>query len=98
MGAAPLLADTPAWLLVGSNVMEPATWRSALLSTDATVEMRTLDPDRRPLEAFVDGHSQGLVHSIKARISRAASAELAFCAHHDMAEKIAHIQFHGTNP
>jgi nicotinate (nicotinamide) nucleotide adenylyltransferase len=98
MGAAPLLADTPAWLLVGSNVMEPASWRSALLSTDATVEMRTLDPDRRPLEAFVDGHSQGLVHSIKARISRAASAELAFCAHHDMAEKIAHIQFHGTNP
>jgi predicted amidohydrolase YtcJ len=53
---------------------------------------RTLVP------GFVDGHSQGLVHSIKARISRAASAELAFCAHHDMAEKIAHIQFHGTNP
>lgn len=98
MGAAPLLADTPAWVLVGSNVMEPATWRSALLSIDATVEMRTLDPDRRPLEAFVDGQSQGLVHSVKARISRAATAELAFCAHHDMAEKIAHIQFHGTNP
>jgi NAD+ kinase len=98
MGAAPLLADTPAWLLVGSNVMEPATWRSALLSSDASVEMRTLDPERRPLEAFVDGQSQGLVHSLKARISRAASAELAFCAHHDMAEKIAHIQFHGTNP
>ncbi len=98
MGAAPLLADTPAWLLVGSNVMEPATWRSALLSIDATVEMRVLDPERRPLEAFVDGESQGLVHSLKARISRAASAELVFCASHDMAEKIAHIQFHGTNP
>jgi NAD+ kinase len=98
MGAAPLLADTPAWLLVGSNVMEPATWRSALLSIDATVEMRTLDPDRRPLEAFVDGQSQGIVHTLRARISHAASAELVFCAHHDMAEKIAHIQFHGTNP
>ena len=98
MGAAPLLADTPAWLLVGSNVMDPATWRSALLSVDATVEMHTLDPDRRPLEAFVDGQSQGLVHRMRARLSRAASVELAFCAHHDMAEKIAHIQFHGTNP
>ncbi len=98
MGAAPLLADTPAWLLVGSNVMEPATWRSALLSIDADVEMRVLDPERRPLEAFVDGESQGLVHTLKARISRAASAELVFCADHDMAEKIAHIQFHGTNP
>ena len=98
MGAAPLLADTPAWLLVGSNVMEPATWRSALLSIDATVDIRTLDPDRRPVEAFVDGLSQGLVHSLKARISRAATVELVFCADHDMAEKIAHIQFHGTNP
>ncbi len=98
MGAAPLLADTPAWLLVGSNVMEPATWRSALLSIDANVEMRAIDPGRRPVKAFVDGESHGLVHSIKARIARAASAELVFCADHDMAEKIAHIQFHGTNP
>lgn len=98
MGAAPLLADTPAWLLVGSNVMEPATWRSALLSTDATVELRSLDTLRRPLEAFVDGQSQGLVHSLRAHISHAAAAELVFCADHDMADKIAHIQFHGTNP
>jgi NAD+ kinase len=30
MGASPLLADTPAWLLVGSNVLDPAHWRSAL--------------------------------------------------------------------
>jgi NAD+ kinase len=98
MGAAPLLADTPAWLLVGSNVMEPATWRSALLSIDATVELRSLDPLRRPLEAFVDGQSQGLVHALRAHISHAAAAELVFCADHDMADKIAHIQFHGTNP
>lgn len=98
MGAAPLLADTPAWLLVGSNVMEPATWRSALLSIDAKVEMRVLNPERRPVEAFVDGLSQGPVVALRARISRAASVELVFCAQHDMAEKIAHIQFHGTNP
>ncbi len=98
MGAAPLLADTPAWLLVGSNVMEPATWRSALLSIDATVEIRALDPGRRPVEAFVDGESCGVVHTLKARLSRSASVELVFCASHDMAEKIAHIQFSGTNP
>lgn len=94
MGASPLLADTPAWLVVGSNVMEPAHWRSALLSIDASVEIRNLDPERRPVEAFVDGESQGQIVSIKARISRAAAAELAFCASHDMAEKIATIQFH----
>jgi NAD+ kinase len=43
MGATPLLADTPAWLLVGSNVMEPPNWKSALLSVDAEVEVRSLD-------------------------------------------------------
>ncbi len=98
MGAAPLLADTPAWLLVGSNVMEPATWRSALLSIDASVELISLDPTRRPLEAFVDGQSQGHVLSLRAHISHSAAAELVFCSDHDMADKIAHIQFHGTHP
>lgn len=94
MGASPLLADTPAWLLVGSNVMEPAHWRSALLSVDSTVEIRSLDPGHRPVEAFVDGLSMGEVAVLRARLSRAASAELAFCASHDMADKIAEIQFH----
>jgi len=93
MGAAPLLADTPAWLLVGSNVLEPAHWRSALLSPDTTVEIRSLDPVHRPVEAFVDGQSIGEVVSMRARLSRAAAAELVFCASHDMAEKIAAIQF-----
>ncbi len=93
MGASPLLADTPAWLLVGSNVMEPIGWQSALLSTDTMVEIRCLDPERRPVEAFVDGHEQGRVRCLRARISRAASVELVFNATHDMAEKIAAIQF-----
>jgi NAD kinase len=35
MGAMPLLADTPALLLVGSNVLNPHNWKSALLSYDA---------------------------------------------------------------
>ncbi len=93
MGAAPLLADTPAWLLVGSNVMEPAHWRSALLSPDTTVEIRSLDPVNRPVQAFVDGLNMGRVVVLRARLSRAAAAELVFCASHDMAEKIAAIQF-----
>ncbi|TDU69348.1 nicotinate (nicotinamide) nucleotide adenylyltransferase [Prosthecobacter fusiformis] len=97
MGASPLLADTPAWLLVGSNVMEPAHWRSALLSVDNTVEIRSLSPEHRPVQAYVDGLSMGEVVSFRARLSRAASAELAFCASHDMADKIAAIQFHRSS-
>lgn len=96
MGASPLLADTPAWLLVGSNVMEPANWKSALLSTDTTVEVRSLDPKKRPIAAFVDGKPQGKVVSFRARISRAAAVELVFRSSHDMAEKIAAIQFNGN--
>lgn len=93
MGAPPLLADTPAWLLVGSNVLEPAHWRSALLSPDTTVEIRCLEPRSRPVQAYVDGESMGRVVTLRARLSRAAAAELVFCASHDMAEKIAQIQF-----
>lgn len=97
MGASPLLADTPAWLLVGSNVMEPASWKSALLSTDTTVEVRSLDPKKRPIAAFVDGQPMGAVVAMRARISRAAAAELVFRSSHDMAEKIAAIQFNGSS-
>ncbi len=93
MGAPPLLADTPAWLLVGSNVLEPAHWRSALLSPDTTVEIRSLEPRSRPVQAYVDGESMGRVVTLRARLSHAAAAELVFCASHDMAEKIAQIQF-----
>lgn len=93
MGAPPLLADTPAWLLVGSNVLQPGHWRSALLSPDTTVEIRNIEPKRRPVQAYVDGLSMGRVVALHARLSRAAAAELVFCESHDMAEKIAAIQF-----
>lgn len=96
MGASPLLADTPAWLLVGSNVMEPVDWKSALLSIDTVIEMQSLDPVHRPLRAYVDGQDFGIVTRLRARISRAAAAEVIFNATHDMAEKIAAIQFRGT--
>lgn len=96
MGATPLLADTPAWLLVGSNVMEPIDWKSALLSIDSTVEIESLDPERRPVRAFIDGHDQGIVRSLRARISRAAAVELVFDTTHDMAEKLAALQFRQT--
>ena len=93
MGVAPLLADTPAWLLVGSNVLEPAQWKSALLSSDTSVDIRSLDPEHRPVIAYVDGVAHGQVVSMRAQLSRAATAELVFLANHDMAEKIANIQF-----
>ncbi|MBI3270258.1 MAG: NAD(+)/NADH kinase [Planctomycetes bacterium] len=93
MGATPLHVETPAVVLVGSNVMEPPNWKSALLSLDSRVEFVSLDSRKRPLNGYVDGELQGEVEQMKARVSRIAAVELAFSPGHDMAEKLAQLQF-----
>lgn len=93
MGGSPLLADTPALVLVGSNVMTPTGFKSALLSVDADVEWTSLGGDKRPLNAYVDGVFQGRIRKFQARASRIAAVEIAFLPSHDMAEKIARLQF-----
>lgn len=93
MGGPPLLADTPAWLLVGSNVMQPRNWKSALLSLDAQVEITSLNPAKRPLNGFIYGVSVGEVRAMRSRVSRIATVELGFCVTRDMAEKITQLQF-----
>lgn len=93
MGAAPLLADTEGWMIVGSNVLYPEGWKSGLLSPVASVSFRCLDCAKRPLVGYVDGVSFGRVKAMHVRISRIAAAELAFLPEHDMADKIARIQF-----
>lgn len=93
MGATPLLFETPALILVGSNVMEPPAWKAVLLALDSLVEFRSLSPEKRPLAGFVDGVAQGDIERMRVRVSRIASAELAFCRDQDMAKKIADLQF-----
>lgn len=97
MGAQPLLADTQALILAGSNVLSPPSWKSVLLSADAEIEFTALDPVKRPINGYVDGEGHGTVTSMRIRTSRIATVELSFCPRHDMAEKIAMIQFQGTN-
>ena len=93
MGAPPMPLNTPALLLVGSNVLVPAFWKQAVLSLESTVQLTTLDPDKRPLHGYVDGVPQGDVRSMCARVSNTAAVELAFDPRHDAAEKLASIQF-----
>jgi NAD+ kinase len=93
MGATPLLADTPAWLVVGNNVMTPRGWKSAMLSCEDRVEVEVLNPEKRPVRGFVYGSPVGEVRGLRARISRIAAAEVAFLPHHDMAHKITELQF-----
>ncbi len=93
MGAAPLLADTQGWLIVGSNVMSPAGWKSALLAPESTIELRNLDKAKRPIQALVDGRMLGCVDDFRVRLSRTMTVELGFLPNHDIAEKIADVQF-----
>ncbi|MDX1945565.1 MAG: NAD(+)/NADH kinase [Pirellulaceae bacterium] len=93
MGASPLLADSPAWLLVGSNVMRPLGWKSALLPLDASVRVEGLDIGKRPLNGYVFGQMVPGVVGMTARISRVATVELAYSPAHDMARKISDLQF-----
>ena len=93
MGAAPLPLSTPALLLVGSNVFSPFIWQPAVLPLNSEVEFRTLDPDKRPLNGFVDGVPQGKISWMGVKTSNIAAVELAFDPGHDPAEKLARIQF-----
>lgn len=93
MGASPLLADTPAWMIVGSNVMRPVGWKSALLPLDATAQVEGLNTEKRPLSGNVYGQVIPNVTGMNARISRVATLELAFSPAHDMARKISDLQF-----
>ncbi len=93
MGATPLPLNTAALLLVGSNVLHPLHWRPAVLPFDTRIEVRTLDPEKRPLQAFIDGVPQGHVQALRARVSNIAAVELAFLPDHDPSFKLAKIQF-----
>lgn len=93
MGAPVLPIGTPALVLVGSNVTNPAYWQPVVLSLDATVEFRVLNSAKRPVRGYVDGEERGPIAAMRIRVSQIASCELAFPAGHDMAEKLALIQF-----
>jgi len=93
MGAASLPLGTQAILLVGSNVMRPTGWRPVVLPLDSVIELRSVDPSKRPLAAYIDGVPYGNVCRLTARISRVAAVELAFHPETDLAAKLARIQF-----
>lgn len=93
MGAHPLPCNTPALLLVASNVLRPSGWKGAVLTLDNEVEFIALDPIKRPLAGFMDGKPLGNIVNMKVRVSKTASVELMFDPEFDPSEKLAKIQF-----
>lgn len=92
MGA-PLLIDTPSIVLVGNNVIDPIGWKFAVLTSNSVIQMKALDPVKRPIRAMIDGVDAGLVREIRIRHSRVAAAELCFAPDNDLAEKLNKLQF-----
>ncbi|MEI9999772.1 MAG: hypothetical protein WDO13_11750 [Verrucomicrobiota bacterium] len=78
--------------------MSPAGWKSALLAPEAAIELRNLDRAKRPVAAFADGRALGRVDLFRVRLSRTATVELGFVPTHDIAEKIADVQFPPSAP
>jgi NAD kinase len=76
MGATPLPVDTPALVLVGSNVADPDGWRSKNQSLNDVIEFTAIEREKRPVKAMVDGLDCGLAEAMSVRVSRAASVEL----------------------
>ena len=97
IGGTPVPVGTPILTLVGSNLMEPYNWKSAHLPLHSHVSLRSIDPTphpkKRPLYGFIDGIPQGEILSLHTRTSRIAAVELAFLPDHDLAERLARIQF-----
>ncbi len=93
MGATPLPLGTSALLLVGSNVLSPDGWRPVVLPLESVIELRSVDPEKRPLHGFVDGYAHRSVRWMRARMSNIAAAELAFSPGHDPVAKLSKIQF-----
>jgi nicotinate (nicotinamide) nucleotide adenylyltransferase len=93
MGAMPLPVGSSQLILVGSNVFSPFGWRPAYLPITDRICIRTLEPEKRPVDAFVDGISFGQTMQLDARTSNIASVEIGFFGAHDLQEKIRAIQF-----
>ncbi|MFO0936582.1 MAG: NAD(+)/NADH kinase [Gemmataceae bacterium] len=94
MGATPVPMNTDVLILAGSNVYLPTFWRPALLPTDSIIEIETLDANRRPLRAAIDGYEEtDPVRKMTVRVSRTAAAEIAFLPEHDPVAKLAFMQF-----
>jgi nicotinate (nicotinamide) nucleotide adenylyltransferase len=98
MGAPPMPLNTSAQVLVGSNVLNPTFFKPVVLDLDSTIELTSLNPNKRPLRAYIDGREQGQVKSLQTHVSKIAAVELAFDPRYSMAEKLARIQFPPVQP
>lgn len=94
MGATPMLLDQRGLVLAATAVNRPFGWRPMHLP-ESVVTLTAVHSEKRPIAGKVDGQSYGAITSMRIRVSRTASAELAFNSGADLNEKRIAMQFRG---
>ncbi len=84
---APLLALTPV------SPFRPRRWQGALLPNTAVVELRILEPAKRPVNAVADHNEVKSVTSVTICEARNSTVEMLFDADHSWDERILAEQF-----
>lgn len=82
-----LLALTPV------SPFRPRRWRGALLRHDAEVEIKVIDPDRRPVSAAADNKEVRNIANIQIAADRSRRLTLLFDPGHALDERILQEQF-----
>ena len=85
----PLLALTPI------SPFRPRRWRGALLPGAAHVQLRVLDPDKRPVRASADAAAVNRVTEAIVTEDRGLSVEILFDPGHSLEERVVREQFTG---
>lgn len=89
MGAVPVPLDSPSLILAGSNIFQPRFWKPMNLPGTSQITLTSLDTrGKRPLRAFVDGQTLGIVQELSAKQSLTAAVELAFTKEYDPSTKL----------
>ncbi len=89
MGAVPVPLDSPSLILAGSNIFQPRFWKPMNLPGSSQITLTSLDTrGKRPLRAFVDGQTLGIVQELSAKQSLTAAVELAFTKEYDPSTKL----------
>lgn len=71
-----------------NDYSSPQNYRPRALDFDATFRFKNLQPERRWPELFVDGQNMGVAHEVNIRVSRIASAQVAYLPGHDFSAKL----------
>ncbi|MBI2054851.1 MAG: NAD(+)/NADH kinase [Candidatus Sungbacteria bacterium] len=95
MGANPVPIGTEVLVVVGSNVAEPQGWKhGANLPLGSEVVFRTKDSSSwRKIYGVADSTGLGEITEMRIRSSKTAKVELLLTPDHDLARKLALLQF-----